>query len=444
MLFSETESYISNQKLFTHADKLLLAVSGGADSMAMTHILHKHKYDISVAHCNFNLRGSESDTDEAFIRDFCTKSNIPFFSTAFDTKKHASETKASIEMAARELRYSWFEELCAKHQFNKIAVAHNSNDVVETFFINLTRGTGIKGLCSIQPQNENIVRPLLFANRQQIESYLSENNINFRTDSSNAENDYLRNKFRNIILPEIEKFSPSFMEQAQQTIGYVNDAEKIFRQKIDEVADGVSHTKGDITYINTDKLQQHSPFETYLHELIKPYGFNSDQCKQISTSLNNQRGKCFIAKEYELITGKGTIEIKKAVSGQEGIIYLHPDTETTSPLHLSISGITPIGELEIIKQKQYAYFDADKLSFPLTLRKWQTGDKMKPFGMKGRSKKVSDIFTDLKYSKFDKENAWLLCSEDTILWFVGERASEWGKITEKTEHVVTFQLTLSK
>jgi len=438
-LQKQVERYIKQNSLVEADEKILVAVSGGADSVALLYLLHEAGYSVGVAHCNFNLRADESDADERFVRDICRRLDVELFVESFDTKSIAESSGASIEMVARDLRYAWFNELCSKYSFSKIAVAHNSNDVVETFFINLSRAGGIKGLCSIQPKNGKIIRPILFAERQQVEQYLNEKELSFRTDSSNLENDYFRNKFRNIVLPQISAFVPSFQKQVLQTIGYLNDTELIYRQQIDAVKKQIVSKKSGRILINIQDLKQLSPLETYLFEILKEYGFNSDVVSQLSQSIFTERGSVFCSPEYELVIGNENLEIRHLEDKSEEVFDLLPG-QKNHEAGVAISDVLNIADFDLVKDASVAFFDADKLEFPLVVRRWKAGDKMKPFGMKGRSKKLSDIFTDLKYSKFDKESAWVVCSGTEIVWLVNVRSSEFARITQQTTHFVKISV----
>lgn len=439
---NQFREYIDRNELFTKTDRILVALSGGADSIALLQLLHMDGYAVSAAHCNFNLRGNESDGDEAFVRSFCEKRGVELYVASFNTKLEAENSKSSIEMVARDQRYAWFEELRATKGFSKIAVAHNSSDVVETFFINLSRGAGLKGLCSIQPVNGNVVRPLLFASREQIESFLEDSGIEYRTDSSNLENDYFRNKFRNLILPQIESFAPSFKKQVLKTVGYLNDTARVYEREIERVKQKLVFQKGETVCIDLKILKDLHPLQTYLFEILKEYNFNSDTVQQLSVSIFNERGKTFISPTHLLITAADCLEIVQRRNTQQKHYWLEAGDSACADVVVSVSERMPADTFIIPKDKTTVFFDADKLTFPLQMRKWQDGDRMKPFGMRGRSKKLSDIFTDLKFSKLDKESAWLICSGDEIIWLAGQRSSEFAKIGPNTREIVQLSVTM--
>jgi len=423
------------------SDSLLIGVSGGIDSMVLLHILHSLEYKIAIAHCNFNLRGSESDLDQNLVELFAKQNNIPIHIQSFNTNLIAEETNSSIEMVARELRYNWFQELCNSNNYTKIVIAHNENDTIETFFINLLRGSGIKGLLGIPMINGIIIRPMLSIQRTDIEEYATKNTIPFRTDSSNLENKYIRNKIRNIIIPELEKISTNSQNSITTTISHLSDVYKIYTSVIKQQIPTVCKKTAQGISIDEKKLCEFEYGQTLLFEILNPLGFNSDTISQVYISFNTQSGKQFESPSHIAIHDRNTLYIESRISNTKAFQISIKDT---FPQTIS----TPIGNIkitsqdfkpfEINKNKNFALVDYDQLIFPLTIRTWKPGDIFKPFGMKG-NKKVSDFLIDEKVPIHKKEDVLVIESGDSIVWLVNYRISQDFCIREKTKSAVTFE-----
>lgn len=432
--------YIKNEKLFTKQEKVLLTISGGIDSITMLYLFIEAGFNFGIAHCNFQLRGAESEGDQQFVEDFAKEKNLTIFLKEFDTKSYAEKNKISIQMAARELRYEWFKELAQEFGYTKIATAHNLNDVVETFFINLTRGTGIKGLTGIKPKLGNIIRPLLFAKRTEIETYVKENNIPYREDSSNAETKYMRNAIRHKIIPEFEKMNPSFLNTAAHATEVLKAAEFIYKGHINEISNKIISTKNSKTYINIEQLIEQGITPPILYELISPYGFNFEHAKGIISSINIQSGKMFNSETHQLVIDRHDLIIQEILEQDNKVYYINEITEEfTKPVKLVFSWFSKSSGFKPIKKNNFGTFDADKLNFPLELRKWQKGDSFYPFGMKGK-KKLSDFFTDIKLSVIDKQEVWILTSENKIIWIVGHRTDNRFRVEETTKNILQIEL----
>ncbi|WP_370640660.1 tRNA lysidine(34) synthetase TilS [Flavobacterium sp. SM15] len=415
--------------------KLLLAISGGIDSMVLLHLLKQLNFDISVAHCNFKLRGEESDGDEAFVKLICENFNVVFFVNHFNTKEYASSHKQSIQLAARQLRYDWFDELLEKESFDYLLTAHHLDDSAETFLINFTRGTGLEGLIGIPQMNNKIVRPLLVFSREEIENYAKESNIKWREDSSNTSDKYLRNKLRHDVIPILKELNPSFLSSFQQTLenlqqvqSMVDDASRIVYRKVVEDADFQKR-------INLMELKILPNYQAYLYQWLKPFGFTA--WNDIYDLVEAQSGKQVFSGKHRLLKDREVLILEELSENQnERYLIEENQTEIEHPIAMKISYVTNVtdtGSSEII------FVDKDSLKFPLVFRKWQQGDYFYPFGMEGK-KKVSKYFKDEKFSLIDKENAWLLCSGEEIVWIAGKRADRRFSVTKTTQTIIKFEL----
>lgn len=429
------KSYILQNDLLSPSATVIVGLSGGADSMAMLDVLTLLGYRCIAAHCNFHLRGEESDRDADFVKKWCKSIDIEFVSIDFDTTGYASDKKISIEMAARELRYRWFEIIRSEYQAEAIAVAHHRDDSVETVLMNLVRGTGIKGLTGIAPKNEKIIRPMLCTTRQQIETYLKNRSIPFVTDSTNNEDLYTRNYLRINVLPMLQKLNPSVTDAIFRTSQNLREAEKMYHAATERaksiVFDG---EKIDITALLTEA----SPISV-LFEILAPLGFNPTVIEDVCGALQAESGKIFVGERFRIIKDRDFLLLDpiSTIMGNEDVFYIQSDTrEMEVPIRLIFSQEKK--SVPIKKNRLWLYADMDKLAFPLVLRRWQQGDWFIPFGMKGR-KKLSDYFSDQKFSLKDKENAWILVSDKEIVWIVGERSDNRIRVTDKTENVFIAQ-----
>lgn len=418
--------------------KILLAVSGGIDSMVMMHLFYRLKISCSVAHCNFQLRGQESDDDEAFVRQQASNLYYKIFVSRFETKDYALENHLSIQMAARELRYTWFQKLAQVHQFDFIAVAHNRDDSLETFFINLGRGSGIAGLTGIRPVTCNIIRPLLFATRAEIEAFSKENNISFREDSSNTSDKYLRNYIRHNIIPGFEEVFPRFRESMAQNLEKLNDAYLLYQNQLQFVISEVVRNEGELSYIDIPKLLKTMTPKTILFEILKNYGFSSATVEEIFLVVNATPGKQFKSSSHKVIKDRDCYIISKINQESTDRIYIEEGTsELHQPISLTFEILDKAIEFRIEKNPFMAYLDYDKLEFPLLLRKWHPGDYFMPLGMTGL-KKLSDFFIDQKLSLIEKENIWLLTSGEHIAWIVGKRIDDRFKVMENSTRILVI------
>ena len=425
---SHIQQYIEEKRLFTFNDKVLVALSGGADSVALLRVLQEAGYTCECAHCNFHLRGEESNRDEAFVKDLCHTLRMPLHVTHFDTEAYAKEKHVSIEMAARELRYNWFEELRKSIHAQVIAVAHHRDDSVETFLLNLIRGTGINGLKGINPKNGHIVRPLLAISRDDIWDYLSHLSQDYVTDSTNLQDEYMRNKIRLNLLPMMETMNPSIAESIQETAQKLSEVADIYNENRHftlqkTVKEGKNNEK---TMSIKDIKEDLAPL-SLLHEWLAPKGFNPSQIKDIHQTIQaEQSGKRFVSSDWELLRDRENLVLKPRF------------LEAKAP-EISTEIVEITSKFTILKDKNIAFLDADKVVLPLEIRKWKQGDKFVPFGMKGQ-KKVSDYLTDKKYSLFEKESQYVACSEGKIVWLIGERTDDRFKITENTQRAFILKI----
>lgn len=435
-MLNKVKRYIADNQLFEKSDKVIVGLSGGADSVALIDVLNELGYDCVAAHCNFHLRGEESDSDQLFVERWCEARNILLVTVDFDTNKYAADNKISIEMAARDLRYSWFEEVRIEHNASYIAVGHHQNDSIETLLINLIRGTGISGLSGIVPKNGRVVRPLLSVSRDDIEQYLSDRVTDFRVDSTNLEDIYTRNFVRLNLLPSLRTINPSINDALVRTSNNLSEVEKVYRHAIEmDIKDVLNDNVIDI-----DKLRNTVSPQSVLFEILFPLGFSPSAIDDIKCSFDALPGKMFYSSSHRLIKDRNTFVIDKLHAygdNDERYFINSKDTYLNMPLNLSISiNDYPV---EIIKSPKYLYVDADLITFPLVLRKWQLGDWFIPFGMKGR-KKLSDYFTDHKFSVKDKEDVWILTSGEDVVWIVGHRSDNRFRVSDDTSSVLVMNV----
>jgi len=425
MIRKKVAQYIDNEHLFSSKAHIIVALSGGADSVALLHILHTLGYNCEAAHCNFHLRKEESDRDERFVRDLCATMKIPLHIVHFETEQYATENKISIEMAARELRYRWFAEIKKQTNADVIAVAHHQDDSVETVLLNFIRGTGINGLLGIRPKNGDIARPLLCIDRKEIIDYLQSTGQQYVTDSTNLQDEYTRNKIRLNLLPLMQTINPSVKNNLIETSNYLNDVATLYNKYIEEAKTKIITAEG----IRISSLLKEPAPEAILFEVFHPLGFNSTQIKDIASSLHSQPGKQFCCKEWRIIKDREFLLLEAVQSV----------SKATPPFQLIREEQEYTSDFQIPQEKQTACFDADKLNEEICCRKWQTGDTFVPFGMKGK-KKISDYLTDRKFSISQKERQWVLCCGERIAWLIGERTDNRFRIDETTKRVIIYRM----
>ncbi|TRX71930.1 tRNA lysidine(34) synthetase TilS [Carboxylicivirga sp. M1479] len=420
------------------SDKLLVAVSGGADSMALLDILNKLGFELAAAHCNFNLRGEESDRDEQLVLHFCREHEIELLTTSFATEEYAKNRKVSIEMAARQLRYEWFSELLNKYGFSSIVTGHHGNDSIETFFLNLVRGTGVKGLTGISFRNGNVVRPLLGFKRSELEAYCKKEEISFCHDASNDDTKFIRNKIRHEVIPVLESINPAFFDTMLANMAHLMDAELMLEVEVkrfmkDEVVD--EHGK---MIIPISKLENYPHHQSLLFEVLRPYGFNTTVVKEVSTHLHGLSGKQFFSATHRLIKDRHNLLVMPIEEIQVPHFWVEEGFNNVE-LPMDISIYSKPEDFQFSRDPQRIHLDAELLDLPLLVRKWQKGDSFMPLGMKG-FKKLSDFFIDKKYSLKDKEDAWLVISGEDVIWLAGCRIDDRFKVTKRTKRILEIEL----
>ena len=437
---NKVRAYIEKQHLLSPADLVLVGLSGGADSVALLALLVQLGYRCIALHCNFHLRGEESLRDELFAEDMAHRLHVPFHKMEFNTTAYALEHHLSIEMAARELRYAWFEEMRQRFGAQAIAVAHHRDDSVETLLMNLLRGSGLRGLVGIRPKNGYVIRPLLAVSRKEIVEWLGEQRLQYVVDSTNLSDMYTRNFIRLRVLPLLEKLNPSALEAIDRTSNHLAQAEAIYSFVVEKARMELMDADHRISIVRL--LRYPSP-ATILYELLKPYGFSPLVADEAFNSLEKESGKLFYSPGYCLLKDRDCLWLEAIEQKTTVEEYVLTEDDISAgvwrgPISLSITKSAVTKDFSIQKDKMVAYFDYSKLSFPLTLRKWKEGDSFVPFGMKGR-KKLSDYFSDHKFSRIEKLHTWLLCSGEDIIWIVGERSDNRFRLDETSTNVLIIK-----
>ncbi len=438
-LLDEFEKYVAENELFTHEDKILLTVSGGVDSMVLMSLTAAAGYKFGVAHCNFQLRGKESDEDEVLVEHEAKRLGVEFFNKRFDTTAEMERTGESMEMAARRLRYAWFKELCDEHDYTVIAIAHHINDSIETFFINMLRGTGLRGLTGINNHVGRIVRPLMFTNRKEIHDYAVAHRIPFREDSSNRSTKYLRNKVRLGLIPMLREIVPQFTTIMRRNVSRLSQAQDFITSSMNIIKQSVIEISGDMRTIKVQNINELLPRNFVIYEILSSeYGFKGDVVDALCHALdNNSTGRRFYAREWVAVVDRGDIVVSPIMEDDDCEVVVERRTLRSyvggSVLYYQYCDIDFIDTLD--QGENVALIDADKLKYPLHLRRWREGDWFQPFGMSGR-KKISDYLIDKKVSMAQKSRQFVLLSGDDIVWVVGRRLDDRFAITKRTERVL--------
>jgi len=439
-MLEEFRQSIDDNELIKPGDRILLAVSGGIDSVVLLNLMAAAGIDCGIAHCNFRLRASESDGDEEFVKQLGESSGLQVHTRSFDTQDYATQYGISLQMAARKLCYDWFEELRKEHPYDLIATAHNMDDVVETFFINLIRGTGIRGLSGIKMRSGNLIRPLLFATRERITEYATEHDIAFREDSSNISTKYIRNKIRHRIIPQLQEINPGFKQGIISTIEKLRNTEIIYDHEINRKKDEVISSDGKNILLSIEKLRQLGDLKTFLFELISCYNFNSQTISDIEKSIDGPSGKQFYSDTHRLVKDREHLIINQLMPADIHKYYIEDGSPgMKDPVHLDFMTVNRSAHFLIPSERYTACLDYDKLIFPIILRKWNPGDHFFPLGMP-HTKKISDYFIDQKLSLVEKESTWLLLSGENIVWVVGHRIDDRYKITDDTQQIYIARL----
>ncbi|MEY3498988.1 MAG: tRNA lysidine(34) synthetase TilS [Bacteroidota bacterium] len=435
-MIEKFKSHISNNFPYLEGKKLLLATSGGMDSMVMAQLFKKLGFEIALAHCNFQLRGLESFDDQNFVQNYAVNNNIEIFITQFDTTAFANDFKFSIQVAARELRYNWFYELIETKKFDYILTAHHADDNIETFLIHLVRGSGLEGFTGIPIKNGSVIRPLLAFSREQISNYASANDILWREDSSNASDKYLRNKIRHDLVPILKELNPNFISSFQKTQSHLNEAQEMVEDATIMIYQQVANEIDDEIHFDINQLKKLPNFKSYLYQWLKEFGFSA--WDDIYDLVDSQSGKQVFSDEFRLLKDRHFLilcPINKIDETEE--YFINENQKVVNlPIKLSICN----KDYNSNSDNSVIFVDADKLQYPLVLRRFIKGDIFEPFGMNGKSKKVSKLFKDEKMSLFQKENTWLLCSENKIVWVVGIRQDERFKLEKTTKNSLQIAL----
>ncbi len=434
-LLEKLEHYVENNGLILSSERILLAVSGGADSMFLLHYFILKKIDFSVAHCNFGLRGEESDEDEDFVKDHCIKNGIDFYSQSFKTEAYAAEHGISIQMAARDLRYGYFKALCEKENFQKIATAHHKTDMVETLLLNQIRGTGLKGLEGIQAKNGMLIRPMLSITKSEISDFVREKGIPFREDKSNLSDKYHRNRLRMHVLPQFKWINPDFENAFYENASIVKEANVFMEEMLQDIKRTLLHENALQTTLSIPTLLKHAGAKFMLYHLLLPYGFNAATTDTIFKNLKSESGKQFFSKTHRICLNRDELLIDTIPNLTDLSFNLNANTSRIETPHhdwyFEILSTLP----ENLMEKNTCCLDYDKISWPLTLRVWKQGDKMKPLGMGGH-KKVSDILIDKKISIPEKEKTWVIASDKHLLLISTPLLSEDYKVGAESSKVL--------
>ena len=442
-MIDKFRTYIKEQQLIGKNSRLLLAVSGGVDSSVMVHLFRQEPYEFGIAHCNFGLRGKESDEDEQFVQQLALKAGVEFHHKSFDTEDYASANSMSIQEAARKLRYAWFARLSSENQYDYVVTAHHADDLAETILLNLTRGTGIAGLHGILPRRGKIIRPLLFASRAQIEKYASDNSIEFRVDRSNSDLKYARNLIRNNVMPELKKLNPSVVDTISRHAGVITDIEAILDQYCDDFVsrNKIRNEKGEEVIINIRELLISPGARYILYRLLSQFGFNATLCADIYRALNTSKtGEVFYSSSYKAIHDRDELIIQRAGASTDERIY---EVEKDDDGMLMRYGSIEVSRIELpdgttweehldLSNSEVAYLDESKIDFPLKVRTWKNGDQFRPLGMKG-NKLLSDFYTDLKVPVYVKSKTYLVISGEDIIWVAGLRINDRYKLKGSTK-----------
>ncbi len=433
-MLNEFKKHIENSFPELVRGHFLLACSGGVDSVVLTHLCHQCKLNFSLAHCNFQLRENESDGDQRFVEQLVIDLNKKIYVINFDTINYVDKNKVSVEMAARALRYAWFKELMASNKIDTLVTAHHADDSLETFLINLSRGTGIEGLKGIPVKNETISRPLLAFSRAQILAYANTENLKWREDSTNIETVHLRNKIRHNIVPELKELHPTFLANFNKTQSYLVDTVLMVENHVKELKSRLFVAEEGLIRISIKELSELYPQKSYLRALFKDYGFTA--WNDVFDLLKGMSGKEVRSKTHRLVKDRKHLLLEKLNNDVSvGCEIEEGQSEINTPISLLIEEANGVKEVS----QNILYVAKEALKYPLTVRKWEKGDYFYPFGMKGK-KKLSKYFKDEKIDVISKDRQWLLCSDNEIVWVIGRRPDNRYKVTKDAKNVIKFTL----
>ncbi|MFD0962565.1 tRNA lysidine(34) synthetase TilS [Pseudofulvibacter geojedonensis] len=435
-MLEKFKNHIEQKLPFLKEGNLLIAISGGIDSVVLTHLLHQLNYSIALAHCNFKLRFEDSDKDEVFVKRLAEKLKVKCFTTSFSTQDYANNNNLSIQMAARELRYNWFNELLKQENYQYVLTAHQLNDNVETVLINLTRGANIQGLTGIPEINGNIIRPLLPFSRNEIQQFTIDNQISWREDESNQSTKYFRNKIRHKVIPVLQELNANLLHTFQEHLGYLKEEKEVLEKHLNEVKNDLCFEEENQLKIDIKKLKKYKNFKVYLYHILKGCGFS--EWANIADLLDAQAGKYVASKTHRLIKDRGFLLLTKNDILLLDSVYEIPlkTSVISKPISLQFQEVNQLEKNTSSK----VFLDKSKLQYPLRLRKRKDGDVFYPFGMKGK-KKISKFFKDEKMSLIEKENTWLLCNaNDDIIWVVGKRLNSEFVVKQTTDKILKVTL----
>ncbi len=434
------QEHINTHFPYLKEHKVIVACSGGVDSILLAHLCYQSGIDLALAHCNFKLRGSESDEDESFVRDLATALSIPVFVKHLEAETYGNVKQLSIQMAARELRYNWFHSLIEAHPYDYVLTAHHADDNLETFLINLSRGTGIEGLTGIPPVNGHYLRPLLPFSRNELVTYAKANQIDWREDSSNRQTKYLRNKLRHDVIPILKEINPAILANFKKTVRYLHDSATMINDTVKKIQKELfeySSEDQSVIKISIAKLQALGDTQVYLHALFKEFGFTA--WKDVLRLLDSQSGKYVSSATHRLVKDRENLLLGPVTDIAQKQSYQIFEGESAVILPEQILKLKKVSTIEEVGANTI-YVPADSLHYPLEIRRWEQGDVFYPLGMKGK-KKLSKYFKDQKLSLLDKEKVWVLCSNDQIVWVLGYRADERFRVVPDNKKILKITIT---
>ena len=438
-MFVQFSQHITINFTDLKSKNLLLAISGGIDSVVLADLLVKLDCSVTLAHCNFQLRSEASDQDEAFVNTLAKSLKTSIFTKKFDTNIFAKQEKLSIQVAARQLRYDWFYALVNEHHFDYILTAHHADDNLETFIINLSRGTGLDGLTGIPEKNNKLLRPLLPFTRSEIEQYAKTNQLTWREDASNAETKYLRNKIRHEVIPALKSLNPNFLDGFAKTTQHLKETRLIIDEAVENAKEKIAiTTKNNEIQLKVEELKKLKHPKAYLYEILKPFGFTA--WNDVASLLDAQSGKQVFSKTHCILKDRDFLIVSKNSSDNENLEFNIDENQTKIEADKIKFRISELKDDHVISHLNTIFIDKSKLTWPLVLRKWKNGDYFYPLGMQGK-KKVSKYFKDEKFSLVQKETTWLLCSDNKIIWIVNHRLDDRFKVTENTATILKIENT---
>lgn len=438
-MLKEFRDYIAENKMLERDTRVLLAVSGGIDSMVMADLFLKAGYQAGIAHCNFCLRGNDSDLDEDLVRKLATSNNIPFYSIKFDTHDYAEKNGLSVQMAARDLRYTWFENIRKQNGFDVIAVAHNLNDNIETLLINLARGTGITGLAGIRPVSGSIIRPLLFATRTVIENYCKKYSIEYREDRSNSETKYTRNRIRHLVIPELKKINPAIERTLSETLLKLRETDELLSRFITGIREAISVAEEDKVTFDVLQLNNYLQDRTVLFELFSPFGLSGSQTVDLTDVISGKTGGQLFTSSHRILKNRNSLIVSPVEKNTETLYeILRPEDLKNIPVIVSAELVEITESFVIPDEKTTACLDENELEYPLLIRIWKNGDFFYPLGMKNK-KKISDFLIDIKKSRIEKDKIMVLVSGGRIAWVIGERIDSRFRIKTATKKALLIK-----